>query len=193
MHRRIFELCDDSSLEEESSRVLFAGDGVVTLPIQGNDPACNTTLCNIRAVCDMMTHNNGMSVVSVWSPVSSCLTDLVWCSFASTGPATRIRELGNGSALCRARKPMAFFFGSGFEDVHECEVLLWRVDSYWNFGSSTFLSQPRYCSILPFRGVVKASKSCTGAQVLQGWPVLCPVLLNFSIELCHEGSGHLER
>ncbi len=34
---------------------MFAGDGVVALPIQGNDPACNGTLCNIKAVCGIMT------------------------------------------------------------------------------------------------------------------------------------------
>ncbi|CAM9504375.1 unnamed protein product [Pylaiella littoralis] len=60
----IFELCDDTSLEQESARVLFAGDGVVMLPIQENDPACNTTLCNIKAVCDVMTHNDKRSEAS---------------------------------------------------------------------------------------------------------------------------------
>ncbi|CAM9772235.1 unnamed protein product [Ectocarpus sp. 4 AP-2014] len=50
-----FQLCDASSLQDEDARVLFAGDGVVTLPIQGNDPACNGMVCNIRAVCEIMT------------------------------------------------------------------------------------------------------------------------------------------
>lgn len=50
-----FNLCDASCLEDESARISFAGDGVVSLPIQENDPACEGTVCNIRAVCDIMT------------------------------------------------------------------------------------------------------------------------------------------
>lgn len=52
---RTFGLCETTSLEDESARVMFAGDGVVTLPIQENDPACVGTLCNIKAVCGIMT------------------------------------------------------------------------------------------------------------------------------------------
>ncbi|CAM9336665.1 unnamed protein product, partial [Hapterophycus canaliculatus] len=50
-----FGLCETSSLQELSARILFAGDGVVFLPIQGNDPSCDETLCNIKAVCAIMT------------------------------------------------------------------------------------------------------------------------------------------
>lgn len=53
--RRTFKLCDTSSLEDESARIAFAGDGVVVLPIQENDPACGGTVCNIKAVCKIMT------------------------------------------------------------------------------------------------------------------------------------------
>lgn len=53
--RRKFNLCDASCLEDESARISFAGDGVVSLPIQENDPACEGAVCNIRAVCDIMT------------------------------------------------------------------------------------------------------------------------------------------
>ncbi|CAN0185478.1 unnamed protein product, partial [Laminaria digitata] len=50
-----FDLCDASCLEDESARISFAGDGVVFLPIQENDPACEGTVCNIGGVCDIMT------------------------------------------------------------------------------------------------------------------------------------------
>lgn len=62
--RRTFELCDAACLEDESARVLFAGDGVVSLPIQGNDPACESTLCNIKAVCGIMTDDDRGSEAS---------------------------------------------------------------------------------------------------------------------------------
>lgn len=55
LFRRTFSLCDASCLEDESARISFAGDGVVSLPIQENDPACEGTVCNIKAVCDIMT------------------------------------------------------------------------------------------------------------------------------------------
>eukprot|EP00752_Nemacystus_decipiens_P009162 g8184.t1 len=50
-----FDLCNKSSLEDQSARVMFAGDGVVVLPIQENDPSCNGTVCNIKGVCGIMT------------------------------------------------------------------------------------------------------------------------------------------
>lgn len=61
---RTFELCEATSLEDESARVIFAGDGVVMLPIQGNDPACDGTLCNIKAVCGVMTDEDRGSEAS---------------------------------------------------------------------------------------------------------------------------------
>jgi hypothetical protein len=35
---------------------VFAGDGVVYLPVQSNDPSCTSALCNIELVCDVMTN-----------------------------------------------------------------------------------------------------------------------------------------
>lgn len=34
---------------------MFAGYGVVYLPVQSNDPACTTPLCNIASVCTYLT------------------------------------------------------------------------------------------------------------------------------------------
>lgn len=61
---RTFGMCDTSSLQKLSSRILFAGDGVVFLPIQENDPSCDDTLCNIKAVCEIMTDGSKGSEVS---------------------------------------------------------------------------------------------------------------------------------
>lgn len=68
--RRTFGLCNNTSLDDESARVMFAGDGVVMLPIQGNDPACNDTLCNIKAVCGIMTDKDKGSEASEPSKTS---------------------------------------------------------------------------------------------------------------------------
>ncbi|CAM9552994.1 unnamed protein product [Choristocarpus tenellus] len=51
----MFDLCNSQSLEDPSAQVLFAGDGVISLPIQENDPACQEELCNIQKVCAVMT------------------------------------------------------------------------------------------------------------------------------------------
>lgn len=62
---RTFNLCNSSCLDDESSRIRFAGDGVVVLPIQENDPACDTTACNIKAVCEIMTDDQRGSEVTL--------------------------------------------------------------------------------------------------------------------------------
>jgi serine protease 16 len=49
-----FNICDPLSLEKEENREQFAGDGVVMLPAQGNDPACTGSLCNIEGVCGFL-------------------------------------------------------------------------------------------------------------------------------------------
>lgn len=61
---RTFNLCHSSCLDDESSRIRFAGDGVVVLPIQENDPACDATACNIKAVCEIMTDDGRGSEVT---------------------------------------------------------------------------------------------------------------------------------
>lgn len=55
LFRRMFNLCDSMALEDDAARVHFAGDGVVVLPIQENDPACEGGVCNIKGVCKIMT------------------------------------------------------------------------------------------------------------------------------------------
>ncbi|CAN0456255.1 unnamed protein product, partial [Discosporangium mesarthrocarpum] len=65
VHRE-FNLCSPYALEEASARALFAGDGVVFLPVQENDPACGEEVCNLRKVCEVMTD------LSLGCPVSEC-------------------------------------------------------------------------------------------------------------------------
>lgn len=60
----MFNLCDPSALDDESARVSFAGDGVIQLPIQENDPACTEHLCNIGALCAIITDPTRGSEVS---------------------------------------------------------------------------------------------------------------------------------
>lgn len=65
--RRTFKLCDTSALEDESARITFAGDGVVWLPVEENDPSCDETLCNIKAVCNYITNGkNGSEARLFW-------------------------------------------------------------------------------------------------------------------------------
>jgi len=51
----LFNVCVPGSLEDPRNQEMFAGDGVVYLPVQSNDPACSTPLCNIDSVCTFLT------------------------------------------------------------------------------------------------------------------------------------------
>jgi thymus-specific serine protease len=50
-----FNLCDADGLEKTENQEQFAGDGVVYLPAQGNDPSCTGSLCNIDKICTFLT------------------------------------------------------------------------------------------------------------------------------------------
>lgn len=50
----LFNVCGKNALENEQNQEQFAGNGVVYLPVQSNDPACATPYCNIEKVCDLM-------------------------------------------------------------------------------------------------------------------------------------------
>jgi hypothetical protein len=49
-----FKVCKPGTLENPKNREQFAGDGVVYLPVQGNDPSCTTPYCNIAKICTVM-------------------------------------------------------------------------------------------------------------------------------------------
>jgi serine protease 16 len=51
-----FNVCKPGALEDEKNREQFAGDGVVYLPVQSNDPACTTPYCDIASICVLMTN-----------------------------------------------------------------------------------------------------------------------------------------
>eukprot|EP01033_Poteriospumella_lacustris_P014875 gene14875-10635_t len=50
-----FNICVPRSLDNEKNQEAFAGDGVVYLPVQSNDPACTTANCNIASICQTLT------------------------------------------------------------------------------------------------------------------------------------------
>mmetsp|Transcript_1516 Transcript_1516/g.2507 ORF Transcript_1516/g.2507 Transcript_1516/m.2507 type:complete len:493 (-) Transcript_1516:2380-3858(-) len=50
-----FNICTPGALKEEKNQEQFAGDGVVYLPVQSNDPSCTTPYCNIGSICELMT------------------------------------------------------------------------------------------------------------------------------------------
>jgi serine protease 16 len=52
----LFNLCDESALEDEDNQHTFAGDGVIFVPSQSNDPACEDELCNIDKLCTAILH-----------------------------------------------------------------------------------------------------------------------------------------
>jgi len=47
-----FRICPNQSLDDWTDQLLFAGDGVILLPVQDNDPSCSSKYCNIRSICD---------------------------------------------------------------------------------------------------------------------------------------------
>ena len=51
----MFNLCTPNSLEDTGNQEQFAGDGVIYIPVQSNDPSCGTPYCNIASICDFMT------------------------------------------------------------------------------------------------------------------------------------------
>lgn len=50
-----FNVCVPRSLEDPLNQEQFAGDGVVYLPVQSNDPSCTTDLCDIGRICSFLT------------------------------------------------------------------------------------------------------------------------------------------
>jgi serine protease 16 len=50
----MFNICAPGALENAANREQFAGDGVVYLPVQSNDPSCAYDYCNIAKICTLM-------------------------------------------------------------------------------------------------------------------------------------------
>lgn len=53
-----FNVCIPGSLADAKNQEQFAGDGVVYLPVQSNDPACTTPLCDIASICVVLTNTS---------------------------------------------------------------------------------------------------------------------------------------
>jgi serine protease 16 len=54
-----FNLCSASALEDPNNRIDWAGNGVIMVPSQSNDPSCNSPACDIRRICNVMTQGSG--------------------------------------------------------------------------------------------------------------------------------------
>lgn len=63
-----FNICAPGALENEANREQFAGDGVVYLPVQSNDPSCLYDYCNIAKICTLMVDE------SVGTPLDRVVT-----------------------------------------------------------------------------------------------------------------------
>jgi len=49
-----FNFCSKGALEDRPTALAWAGDGVISVPAQSNDPSCTDPACDIRAVCGML-------------------------------------------------------------------------------------------------------------------------------------------
>jgi hypothetical protein len=66
-----FNLCNASALDNARDRSLFAGDGVVYLPVQSNDPACDGEVRRYVRCGDVVRSWNGPlgTVLMLWTVV----------------------------------------------------------------------------------------------------------------------------
>jgi serine protease 16 len=53
---KTFNTCQANVLDDAQNREQFAGDGVVYLPVQSNDPSCTTPHCDIASICTLLTN-----------------------------------------------------------------------------------------------------------------------------------------
>jgi len=74
---KTFNVCEPRSLLNIPNQHSFAGDGVVYVPAQENDPSCTTPECNIRGICS--------SLISSASTASSSLEALAQLSASQQG------------------------------------------------------------------------------------------------------------
>jgi hypothetical protein len=55
-----FNVCDGAAaLEKQRNREVFAGDGVIYIPAQENDPSCTGSLCNVGEICSEIASAEG--------------------------------------------------------------------------------------------------------------------------------------
>jgi pimeloyl-ACP methyl ester carboxylesterase len=54
-----FNICTPNALDDEANAEQFAGNGVVYLPVQSNDPVCKPANCNIEKICQTLTESSG--------------------------------------------------------------------------------------------------------------------------------------
>lgn len=67
--QKSFNVCPidglDNPLSVERNAQLFAGDGVIYVPAQENDPSCTSELCNVGKICDSLLNGGDSSETSM--------------------------------------------------------------------------------------------------------------------------------
>jgi hypothetical protein len=94
----MFNVCNATALSSIVNQADWAGQGVIYLPVQENDPACSPAPCNINDVCTIMTNDSigtplqrlaylsnvqNDNQVLHWSPTLSLSLSLSLCLFVS--------------------------------------------------------------------------------------------------------------
>jgi len=71
----MFNICGTTPLENAKNQALWAGQGVLPLDIQSNDPACEGELCNIGKVCSFVTNasRHGVNALETLAKLSKSL------------------------------------------------------------------------------------------------------------------------
>jgi len=67
----MFNICDEKALEDDMNARIFAGDGVIDIPAQENDPSCTESLCDIEKICDHITRSEYVEPVDVLADISN--------------------------------------------------------------------------------------------------------------------------
>eukprot|EP01038_Epipyxis_sp_PR26KG_P006463 gene6463-8892_t len=75
----MFNVCVPGSLDDVKNQEQFAGDGVVYIPVQSNDPSCTSQYCDISKICSLMVDKTAGSpleklVILAKSSSSSCMS-----------------------------------------------------------------------------------------------------------------------
>ena len=68
-----FNICNPESkpLDDSDNQMMWAGNGVVYIPAQSNDPACTSPYCNIEQICSFLTTDDGSSEMDKLMKLSS--------------------------------------------------------------------------------------------------------------------------
>jgi Serine carboxypeptidase S28 len=90
----LFHICDAQSLLIKSNVEMWVGDGVIEIPAQGNDPACDDLSCNIKKVgsciqCNLRCVVAVSGVTAVPAMILTAATPLVFYNNSSVKSFSR--------------------------------------------------------------------------------------------------------